>query len=69
MSHLLDINIPYWFSKQLNIILWVNSNGKVNILSLVFWLNYRVKDIQGYEEDWFLGERKSFALWKWNVKK
>jgi|GEM_PF-5217699 len=68
MKYLLDINIPYWLGKQLNILLWINSNGKIKILNLTFWLNYRVKEIQGYEKDWFLGKRKSFVLRKWDIK-
>jgi len=66
MKTFLDINIPYWFNKQLNIILWIIENKKTKRLQLIFWLNYRVLDIEGYEDDWFLGKRKSFTLWKWN---
>jgi len=68
IKYLLDINIPYWFNKQLNILLWTNNKKKIKILTLTFWLNYRVKELEGYEKDWFLGNRKNFVLWKWDIK-
>lgn len=64
MKRYLDINIPYWFGKQLNIILWENENGKEKRLLLTFWLNYKVKDLPQYKDEWFLGKRKSFVLRK-----
>lgn len=68
MKHLFNINIPYWIDKKLNIILWTNKNGKNNKLCLTFWLNYQLRDLPGYEGEWFLGKRVNFVLWKWRSK-
>jgi len=67
VKYLLNFNIPYWIGKQLNIVLWINETEKNKKLNLTFWLNYKVKDIPGYENNWMLGERLNFVLWKWEV--
>lgn len=70
MRYLFNINIPYWFDKQLNIILWIGETENNKRLILTFWLNYKVKDLPGYENDWMLGNGRNFVLWKWkNVRR
>ena len=63
-KNIININIPYWLNKKIQLKLIKTKRGKDADISLyIYWL-HKLPDLPRFKGTWFGSKRNIFNLWK-----
>jgi len=65
MKQLFEIEFPYWINKRLGLYLYYRIDKNKKRLMLSIWEYHKIKEIKGYEDDWFSNWWKHIILLRW----
>lgn len=58
----------YWFSKRLGIYIYYRQNQNKKSIELSIWEYHKIKELEGYEDDWFSSWCKNITIWRNFIK-
>lgn len=64
LKEIAKIEFSVWFDKQLGFYLYYKTDGKKKTIQLSVWEYHKIKELKGYEDEWFSNWWKHITIWK-----